>query len=301
MRRLFEESSLKYTSLTRDGIYCSGKSDFCSSFEIDGAKIIPWGDSINDSEYDKIKELYIMPSFLQLKSCNILHQIKELTKLHFLYLSYPYLFCLEENSLPKDLLELTIGYEYDMEEYVTSTFNSKVVFSQINKVSFYGDYTDTGVNTLLKVPNIKFPNIEILSTDVDRRGKVLSLLKDFNHLVHVELTRVGNVDIFKYIPESVLNLGITNAGAKFRFIDILEKKNIQTLWLNNVNTEIDCSVFKLLPEIKEINLLNIKNIKNIESLFDCERLISFYSFNCPLIKEKAHIIKQQNFMRCEIL
>lgn len=304
MKKIFEESSLKYTSFTKDGIYCSGEKDFCSSFEIDGAKVIPWDYSIDEKEYGKIKELYIKPSFIQLKSCSILHQIKELNELHelhFLYLIYPYLFCLEQNSLPENLLELTIGYEYDMEEYDISLLNHKIEFPQIKKISFYGDYTDTGINTFLNIPNINFPNIEILSTSIDKKGKVLYLLNTFPYLNHLELTHVGNLDIFKYIPEKVLNLGISQTGTKFPFAEILKKRNLQTLWLNDVNVTVDCNIFKLLPEIKEINLLNIKKIINIESLLECEHLISFYSFNCPLIKEKSHIIKQRNFARCEIL
>lgn len=89
--------------------------------------------------------------------------------------------------------------------------------------------------------------------------------------------------------------------SSLRYTSFTKKSNLQTLWLNSVNVTIDCSIFKLLPELKEINFLNIKKIINIESLLECEQLISFYSFNCPLIKEKSHIIKKQNFVRCEIL
>lgn len=122
-----------------------------------------------------------------------------------------------------------------------------------------------------------------------------------DNLEHLELTRNHNLDVFTYIPESVANLGIIGTGNKFPFSNIIAKKNIETLWLNYLKSEIDCNVFKELPNLIEICFLNIDKIQNIEAIFECKKLKSIYSFNSEDFRMKKNEFVEKSLERLEIM
>ncbi|TCC99689.1 hypothetical protein [Pedobacter hiemivivus] len=265
---------------------------------------IPWGERCNDADLLSITKLYIEPTLEQIGNGLIPDFVKELDHLNFLYLQLPHFVNLKENDMSESLNHLMIGYEFGLENHMGNDLMKEkkaIVFNQIKKLSFTGDYHDKGLNSLLSVPNMSFPSLEQLCCQVDKKGKILEVIKSLDNLKHLELSRNHNVDVFTYIPESVANLGIIGTGNKFPFSNIIEKKNIETLWLNDLKSEIDCNVFKELPNLIEICFLNIDKIQNIEAIFQCKNLKSIYSFNSEVFRTKKNEFVEKGFERLEIM
>lgn len=294
----------KYLDPLSKGKYCIGNKSECYDFIEDGHVRIAWGKSPDREEYEKIKQVLLLPTDSQLKKMQFPDFLNDLTELEYLSIPFPLVTVLNKEIIPQNVnfLMLANNYKYSSFFDDTKVRTSDPVFLTLKGLGFIGDYDNSGRCSLLNFDVTILRNLEFLRCYLDRKGTVLGEIKKMKNLIFLELTYVYGFDIFSSIGSNLRILSITSANRQFKLENINKLPRLEILQLNGVKGEIDCSVFNDLPELKEILIYNSKYITNITKLLECKNLKSLEIINCknPFNKEEKALFQNHGFERIDI-
>lgn len=284
--------------------FCLGSKTDASHFVEDGAIQFPWGAAIDPGQFSNVRLLRLIPSKSQLKKAAIPEFIRELPNLEFLALPLPLAVKLTPEFIKPSLKGLDVQNTQGSIEALgkTQLMWPGVVCPNVRSLRLMDDAGSTEIDTLFGISDPYFPLLEYLMINVDKRGRRLPELAHLSGLKVLHLEFVRDHAVFNHIGASLRALSIVNTGSKFNLGDLVRVRDVEFLWLNGLQCEIDCAVFAELPNLREVNLLNSKKIKNIEALLNCGKLESIYALNCgrPFSKEAKQLFAARGYKRLEI-
>lgn len=265
--------------------FCCGSKRECAALaEDENFKTIDWNADVSASDIDKIKLLFVEATKAQLKKAELPPFVDGLEKLENITFDLSFLRNLKQNSLPVSLRSLTLTRNLDYPEIIDALeddpveWNGEIILKNLEAIKLIADDEKTGV--IETISKDVFPSLKFLAFDVSEEEE-LEVFERFSALTDVELLYIKDYDVFSklgHLPLVSLDLGGTNN--KFDLSGIEKIKSLKFVRLNSIRSEIDCRVFKSLPELKELVILNSKKIVNIESLLECPNLVSIEFLDC---------------------
>jgi hypothetical protein len=267
--------------------YCIGNRSELSHFEEEGAVIVPWNKAPNPTDFGKIKCLRLKPTESQIKRAEFPAFVRELTNLYFLEIPLPMALNLQQESIPKQIKTLMISNEKSHIEMLKSDRKEltwpDIVLPNIKALWLFNSSYSTQLNTLLNITTQNFPNLEYIECSLDKEGSILNVLTTFKSLLFAQIGNVYEFDNLCSLSDSLKFLAIIGSSKDFKMETIAKIRNLKSLLLNSIKSEVNCNVLTHLPILEEITVLNSKNIININDLLKCENLrnISFVNCNKP--------------------
>lgn len=301
---IFDEYRSKYINSDIFGTYCMGNKKSCSHFEGDGAIIIPWGRMISEEMYLSVKKIHFIPTLSQLKKGHFPAHIKKLINMWFMEIPFKYLSQIDNEKIPDSLSSLmvtTLIESITKDEELLVNWSGEE-FSNLRAISFVFDYIPEGLCSYTKINSRMFPNLEYLKLVVDKRGETLEGVRNFETLKFLELENVNNHDLFSFIRSELVGIRLSQVGGKFNISKIEKLLQLETIWLHEVRTEIDCDIFLNFPKLKEIIIMNSKKVINPDFLLECRNLKNLILVNCgnPLKRELKNEIKRLPIQNIDI-
>ena len=265
--------------------FCCGSKRECAELvEDENFTVIEWNADASALEIEKIKLLFVEATKAQLKKAELPPFVENLEKLENIAFDLSFLRKVKQSSLPDSLRSLTLtrnpDYEDILDELVDDPveWNDRIILTNLEAIKLIADDEKTGV--IETVSKDVFPSLKFLAFDVSEEAE-LEVFGKFSALTDVELLYIKDYDVFsklEHLPLISLDLGGTNN--KFDLSGIEKLRNLKFVRLNSVRSEIDCRIFKSLPELKELVILNSKKIVNIEALLECPNLVSIEFLDC---------------------
>lgn len=136
------------------------------------------------------------------------------------------------------------------------------------------------VDNLFDITPRDLPNLEYLNCRIDKRGSVIDKIRSFKTLSFLEVEYSGDNNLFDAVSSPLDSLVIVGSGRNFSLRNISRIDTLKRVLLNGMKCEIDCSVFSLLPNLKELAIWNSKKLLNVEALFDSNKLRKLSLINC---------------------
>lgn len=285
--------------------FCLGSKVDTNHFVDDGAIQLPWGATMDPSQFANVRLLRLIPSQRQLKKAIVPEFVKELPNLEFLALPLPLAVRLTPQFVKPTLRGIDIvSMQGSMEALggMEPKWPAGIVCSGIKALRLLDDVGATQIDTLLGISHQQFPSLQYLMVNVDKRGRRLQELSRLGGLKILHLECVANHPVFEYINAPLKALSIASVGPKFNLGELATLADVELLWLNGLQCEVDCRIFTKLPNLKELNLLNSRKLRNIEMLLKCPKLESLDVLNCgrPFTKESKQFFAAHGYKRLQI-
>lgn len=187
---------------------------------------------------------------------------------------------LKEGDIPNSVSILRIDITEDMKPSDTNLTWPNITLLNVKSIIFSFSSTSIPLDSLLGITPSNFPNLEYLNCRIDKKGTILNSINLFKTLKFLEVEYVGNNSLFKSISSQLKVLIIVGADSKFQLNDISYIQSLEMILLNGFKSEIDCSIFPLLPKLNELAIWNSRKILDIEALLDCKQLKTISVINC---------------------
>jgi hypothetical protein len=287
---------LKHGYYSKGLQYSIGNVEECSLFLDNGGVRIPWGKMPPQELFEAIECLAVLPTENQIntKMDTYFKLLHKLCNLKDLISPIELLSPKEKISLPCRTLsvdKLTPFDKRSRNDLLDIEFNHLKLLI-INDMNSLNESIDLRIQ--------KLPVLEYLETPLSE-NKFCSInnVLNINNMKHLILRHCKSKKIESLSSKFLLTLGLTNCSNKIEFIQDIY--SLEILYLNSIHSEINCNIFKQLPNLKEINILNSKKIINIEALLDCNQLESIYCFRCNhIFNKKEQIFKEKKYKYLEI-
>jgi hypothetical protein len=284
--------------------YCLGSKQDTSRFIEDGAISLPWGAKLDESKLQSIKALRLVPNRKQTESGTFPAYLKDMVALEFLSMPLAFVMDLSQSSLPDSLTSLMLINSGDCLEY----FKKKkfcwpsIVFPKLRAMQFFDFGGAPKLDALVGLSGHALPSLNFFEYSINKSERELETIAEFSGLEFLALELVSNYDIFKYINSPLKALSIVGSGSKFPFGNIADLNSLEFIWMNNIKCEIDCEIFKSLPNLIEINVVNTTKITNIEALLSCNSLKSIQFVRCgkPFKKHIKPLFVEKKYDRLRI-
>ncbi len=264
--------------------FCSGAKNECAELAEDGYRTIEWNSDVHGTDTEKIKLLHLAAGKSQIRKAELPPFVQSLKSLENIVLDISFLKNLEKDELPKSLRSITLTrnlrYPDILDELAENPVRWKkdIILENLSALKIIADDEKTGIIHSISKEN--FPVLKFLGFDVSEKAE-LSVFEKFSAISDIEILYLKDYDIFRrieHLPLISLDLGGTNN--KFDLSGIEKLKSLKFVRLNSVRSEIDCRIFKNLPDLKELIVLNSKKITNIEALLECSNLVSLDFLDC---------------------
>ncbi|WP_191299567.1 hypothetical protein [Lentzea cavernae] len=290
---LFGTSRERYLSpLYGDGIFCVGNAAECDHYTEDGAVRIPWGRTPRPEDRARIRSLALCPTDAQLRKAVLPAYLPDLANLESLTLPAP----LVAHLASPALTSLVIGN--DDGRAPSSPLAADTALPNLRALMWVSSYTTP------RLPQVvdPLPPLGFLRTNVSGDAAVLRQLEELPSLRHLELVHLKNVDVFDHLVAPLRVLEIGGTGRDFPVARLAAIPTLESLRLNGIRAEIDCTVFQALPELVQLTVLNSKRIVNVEALLDCPTLASIMVVDCgnPFRKDGKALFKSKGFASLDI-
>lgn len=303
---IIERTSTFFQQSERFRFCCGSKRECAELVEDENFTAIDWNADASDLEIEKIKLLFVEATKAQLKKAELPPFVSGLDKLENTAFDLSFLRNLKPDSLPDSLRSLTLTRNLDYEDILDELvddpveWNKEIILKNLEAIKLIADDEKTSV--IETISKEVFPSLKFLAFDVSEESE-LDVFQDFSALTDVELLYIKDYDVFsklEHLPLISLDLGGTNN--KFDLSGIERIKSLKFVRLNSVRSEIDCRIFKNLPELKELIILNSKKIVNVEALLECTNLVSIEFLDCndPFKKGIAEKFKSKNYELLDI-
>lgn len=223
---------------------------------------IRWG-TRPEVDLGSIRRLDLAPSAPHLKDATLPELVTELPALEVLSLPLAMVPALGSRPLPGNTRLLVITHD---EARLRPLEARKLRWPDVTlpqvRGLFFGSEGTEDLWPGLGIPAAALPGLEYLRTDVDRAGKVLEQLDRFGGLRMAELFDVRDHDPFAHLPPTLTDLAINTTGRSFSFSGMARLEALVTLQVVGMRCELDCEVFRSLPNLREANVSGPGRIKN---------------------------------------
>jgi hypothetical protein len=212
-----------------------------------------------------------------------LEMLSEMINLKYIRLPLPFALCLTNELVPPNLEFFhVLNREGDVDlicsnkkDYASKIVFPNIILPNVKALSITNLSYSIKTEDYLRISNENFPNLEYLSC-----SSAVNIIKEFNSLKHLALYGVDKVNVFDYINSPLISLHIEGAGKVFNLVEMKRFSSIEMIRFNSIDSDIDCTHFLDMPNLKEIFMLNTSNIKNIDALLNIESLKSLELVNC---------------------
>ncbi|MFI6761742.1 hypothetical protein ACIBF5_21640 [Micromonospora sp. NPDC050417] len=297
---LFEESRYAYLyPPTGEGIYCVGNAAECDDLTYDGTAVrIPWAGTPGPDELANIRCLHLLPTSAQLARGSLPTFLPRLPAVRSVSIPSALLPRLDVGNAPPGLPMLMVVDEAD----------APAPRTRIKLDAFLPDLRGLMFLAPAAKPNLMdfvdpLPSaLEFLHLQVNGRLATLDQLRALERLRHLELVRVRAFDVFDYIRSPLRVLEIGGASRGFPIERLATVASLRSVRLNGVYTEIDCAIFRDLPELVELDVLNCNRVGNVEALLDCPKLANVRLLNCkkPFDARTRVMFRDRGFAHLDI-
>ncbi|MGI5498979.1 hypothetical protein [Lentzea sp. CA-135723] len=274
-----------------DEVFCVGNADECDHYTEDGAVRIPWRGSPRAEDLGRVRSLALCPTEAQLRKAVLPSYLPELTNLESLTLPAP----LVTHLTSPRLRSLVIG---NADGQVPQIPLADVAVPALRALMWVTSYSAP------RLPQVvdPLPPLEFLHTNVSGDGAVLRRIAGLPTLRHLEVEDLKNVDLFEHLPAPLRVLEIGGTGRDFPVARLASMPSLESLRLNGIRAEIDCEVFRRLPELTQLTVLNSKRIVHVEALLECQKLTDITFVNCgnPFKKDGKALFRARGFSRLRI-
>lgn len=188
---------------------------------------------------------------------------------------------LAEDDVPPSVFSLSIisfQNKANLEDYEKFTWNDKQV---LNNVVYFSFFDFDGIYELAGITSRHLPNLSWLECFIDEDGETIEKIKAFSKLETLYAQHLRTHDIFKdltQLPLKMLKLEGFDKG--FPLQHITQLPQLEIIHINGYEEELDCTIFKQFPGLREIMFMNCKKLKNVESLLEIKSLESLHSISC---------------------
>lgn len=257
-----------------DGRYCVGNVTECYDHTDDGGLRISWGGTITPAEAARVRRLDLRPSRAQLRKPRLPAFLPDLGNLSTLHLPTPLVRLLTPTGVPAGLTTLVIRHDHVF-PVPEAPLAADAVLPGLRAVMFVNSGPVPPLARILD----PLPPLEFLSTALGE-DEVLRQIRDLTTLRHLELAYLGNEDVFAHITAPLRAMEIGGTGTRFPVARLATLPTLRALRLNGLRAEIDCRVFRELPELVELTILNSRRITHVEALLECRKLSHLSLTNC---------------------
>jgi hypothetical protein len=298
--KLFEDS--RYEHLyppTGEGIYCVGNAAECDHLTYDGTAVrIPWGGTPGPEELPRIRCLHLLPTSAQLARGRLPAFLPHLPALRSLSMPSELLPSLDAGIAPPGLAMLMVDGAADARAPRTK-IELDAVLPHLRGLMFLAPAAKPNLMDLVDpLPAA----LEFLHLEVNGRLAALEQLPALERLRHLELERVRAFDVFEHIRAPLRVLEIGGASRGFPVERLATVASLRGVRLNAVYADIDCAIFRDLPELAELDVLNCNRVGNVEALLDCPKLTSVRFVNCkgPFDARTRKVFQERGFDHLDI-
>lgn len=275
----FQTSRQRYFDPREPGVYCVGSRTECRFLLADGAKYLDWGRK--PPRPDQVGALFLMPSQAELDPPELPSYLSALSGATLLALPAPLLAKLRPEQVPPKLVTLQVDLDRRFIARGRPRWPDDLLLPQLLGLLFIGSEGSSGDWAELGVGPRHLPNLEFLASDVDEHGRVTDALSGFVELRHLELGSIASHDrLFERAPAGLRVLRLGGSGPKFSLAGLARLQKLVAVRLNTILDEIDCAVFRELPELVELDLLECRRVVNTEALLDCPKLQRISLVDC---------------------
>ncbi len=284
--------------------YCLGSKKDTVQFIEDGAISLPWETNLDKSKLPHIKALRLVPNRKQSESGVVPSYLNDMVNLEFLSMPLSFVLGLSQSSLPGSLISLMLINSGDS----SGVFKKKkfcwpsIVLPKLRAIQFFNFGGAPKLDALLGLSGEILPSLNFFEYCISKSEKELEVIANLHGLKFLSLELVSNYDIFNYINSPLKALSIVGAGRNFPIARIKELQELEFIWVNNFQCEVDCEMFVSLPYLQEINIVNTTKINNIEALLACKNLKSIQFIRCgrPFKKLIKQLFIGRQYDRLEI-
>ncbi|MFD9701770.1 hypothetical protein [Lentzea sp. NPDC059081] len=288
---LFSASRERYLDLV-DGVFCVGNADECDHYVEDGAVRIPWRGKPQPEDLARVRSLALCPTDAQLRTAVLPSYLPDLVNLRSLTLPAP----LVAHLTSPALTSLVIGNPDG--QAPSAPLAADTALPGLRALMWVSSYTTP------RLPRVAdpLPPLEFLRTTVTGDGAVLRQLEDLPSLRHLELVDLKNTDVVDHLAAPLRVLEISGTGRDFPVARLAAIPTLESVRLNGIRAELDCSVFPALPRLVQLTVLNSKRIVNVEALLDCPALASVVFVDCgnPFRREGKALFRSRGFAHLDI-
>ncbi|WP_394618647.1 hypothetical protein JNUCC0626_05970 [Lentzea sp. JNUCC 0626] len=275
-----------------DGVFCVGNADECDHYTEDGAVRIPWGRAPRPEDKARIRSLALCPTPAQLSKAVLPAYLPDLVNLSSLTVPARLLAHLKSSTLTS----LVIGN--DDGQAPPLPLAADTALPALRGLLWVSSFTTP------RLPQVvdPLPPLKFLRTNVSGDVAVLRQLATLPSLRHLEVVDVKNFDVVDHLVAPLQALEIGGTGRDFPVARLAAIPTLESLRLNGVRAEIDCSVFPALPDLSQLTILNSKRIVNVEALLECPKLASIMVVDCgnPFKKAGKKLFEAHGFAELDI-
>lgn len=258
-----------------DGTACVGNAAECDDLTQDGAVRIRWGGEPRPEDVAGIRCLHLRPSPTRLREPALPAFLPDLPALRQLVLPTPLVPHLGRGGVGGRLAALVVSHDHT-HPIPAAPLRADVALPALRALMWVASAVPPTLPRVLD----PLPPLEFLRVNVSGDPAVLRRLRDLTTLRHLELVDLRDVDVFDHLDAPLRVLEVTGAGRGFPVARLPSLPALESLRLNGVRAEIDCAVFRELPELVELVVLNSRKVVNARALLDCPKLAGVTFVDC---------------------
>ncbi|WDZ85569.1 hypothetical protein [Micromonospora cathayae] len=280
-----------------EGIYGVGNVDECDHLTADGAGRIAWNRRPDPDELPRMRSVHLCPTPAQLRRPALPRWLAAVPELQTLAVPVPLLPLLGPATVPTDLATLVVSH-----------------YSEHPEPDSPADLADAlpGLRALLVVSSVPrpgpadligpLPRLRFLATPVHRQRRMLDRVAELDTLDHLELSHLGDLDVFDHLRAPLRALELAGTGRAFPIDRLRELSTVTALRLNSIGAELDCAIFRDLPELTDLTVLNSRRVRNVEALVDCPKLahVTFVDCRDPFGAPARALLTERGFATLDI-
>lgn len=267
------------------GFFSTGSRTLCRDLEDEKYTYLGWNDAVEPSVVPSVELLHVAPSLAQLRKGLLPRFAFELPSLHHLLIDLGFLNRIT-TPFRSPIRSLTISRNWDHPELNTITApNPLGPFSKLVALRLIANHEKEPLTA--QITESRLPQLRYLGFSVTNPIE-LEVLRVFPKLTDLDLTHVP-LDVWDSIAAlPLISLSLSGMNRSFTIEGLANLTKVKYLWINGCRAEIDCSIFRSLPNLIELDILNSKAIRNVDELLACPTLQRLRIFDCggPLRKNR---------------
>ncbi|MFI6824426.1 hypothetical protein ACIBJE_26310 [Micromonospora sp. NPDC050187] len=280
-----------------EGIYGVGNVDECDHLTVDGAGRIGWNRRPTPDEAARMRSVHLCPNPAQLRRPALPPWLATLPALRNLALPAPLLPLLDRDRVPPDLATLTVGYDAG-HPAPTAPVDLAYALPGLRGLLVVSSVPRPGPADLIG----PLPALRFLATPLHRQRRMLDRVAELDTLRHLELSHLGDLDVLPRLTFPLRALELAGTGRAFPIDGLRCLPTVEALRLNSISVEIDCAIFRDLPELTDLIVLNCRRFRNVEALVDCPKLAHLTVVNCrdPFGPAGRELLRERGFARLDV-
>jgi len=264
----------------------------------EGAHYLKWDQEPTSELAGKIKSIYLAPSKSAMKAGKIPQWIQTIKGLEFLCMPIVFLPRMVDLANLPSLKSLMLIYSQDCDPFIEKIqlqWPKEKLLSLI-ELTIHSNFDAAEPKLINGLNTDVLPRLASLTLPLSFKDDWFEELSRFPDLKAVKVEHVRDFNIFKNLPSRIEALSILGAKKDFPIDHLKSFSHLKKLFLNGIQTKIDCSIFTDLPKLNELFILNSKKVENGEKLLECKCLKKLDVVNCnrPFTKELKEALQKMN-------